>query len=98
VTAQRFAPVKKLAARVFDGKAVMLTVADSKLHRLNESATRVWQGVEVGRSLEEIAAGLAAEFAVAPEEARADVAALLAELERRGIVERLPEGSAEAPG
>ena len=98
MTAQRYAPVKKLAARVIDGRVVMLTVADSKLHRLNESATRVWQGVEAGRSPEEIAAGLAAEFAVAPEEARADVAALLAELERRGIVERLPEGPAEAPG
>jgi hypothetical protein len=97
VTSERYRPVKKVAVRVIDGKAVMLTIADSKLHRLNASATRVWQGIESGRTVSEIADALCAEFAVSRERALADVTALLAELHALGIVAPASEEAAEAP-
>ncbi len=97
MTIERYRPVKKLAARVIDGKAVMLTIADSKLHRLNTSATMVWDGIASGKTVSEIVAGLCEQFAVTRERAHADVTALLGELLARGIVAPVPDEVAEAP-
>jgi hypothetical protein len=98
VTAERYRTVRKVAARVIDGKAVMITLSDSRLHRLNASATRVWEGIESGRTVSEIVAGLCEEFAVLPEQAHADVKALLGELLARGIVAPAGDEAAEASG
>lgn len=98
MSAQRYRPVKKLAVRVIDGKAVMLTIADSKLHRLNASATRVWQGIEAGSTVPEIVDDLCAAFAVTPGQALADVNVLLLALVDRGIVAPVPAEVVEAPG
>lgn len=91
---ERVRPVKKLAVRVIDSKAVMLTIADSKLHRLNLTATRIWQGIEARKTSAEIVDELCAEFAVSRERAAVDVAALLDLLRERGIV-ALPAEEAE---
>jgi hypothetical protein len=98
VTTERYRPVRKVAVRVIDGKAVMITLSDSKLHRLNASATRVWEGIESGRAVSEIVAGLCAEFAVSREQAHADVTALLGELLARGIVAPADDEVVEAAG
>jgi hypothetical protein len=82
-----YMPVKKVAVRVIDGEAVMLTIADSKLHRLNRVATRIWQGVEAGESVPEIVSAIVAGFGAPREQVEADVEALLADLTRLGIVE-----------
>ena len=71
MTTELYRPVRKVAVRVIDGKAVMITLADSKLHRLNASGTRVWEGLESGRTVSEIVAGLCREFAVSRAQAPA---------------------------
>jgi len=91
----RVKPVKKVAVRVVDGKAVMLTVADSKLHRLNKTATRVWEGIMDGMSSTELVDALCAAYDVPRETARADVEELLRELVARGIVVPLEEEELE---
>ena len=97
MTSERYLPVRKVAGRVIDGKAVMITLADSRLHRLNASATRVWQAIEAGRSVPEIVDGLCEAFAVPRARAQADVAALLRELVALGIVVPAEHAAAEAP-
>ena len=91
----RVKPVKKVAVRVVDGRAVMLTVADSKLHRLNTTATRVWEGIMDGMSSTEIVDALCAAYDVPRETARADVEELLNELLARGIVVPVEEEPVE---
>ena len=98
MTTELYRPVRKVAVRVIDGKAVMITLADSKLHRLNASGTRVWEGIEGGRTVSEIVDGLCREFAVPRERADADVGALLGELLARGIVVPAEGETMEAPG
>jgi hypothetical protein len=93
---ERYRPVKKMAARVIDGRVMMLTIADSRLHRLNATGTRVWQGIEAGKTVTEIIDTLCGEFAVDRERASADVTALLTELVARGIVAPATEESPEA--
>ena len=98
MTTELYRPVRKVAVRVIDGKAVMITLADSKLHRLNASGTRVWEGLESGRTVSEIVAGLCREFAVSRAQAHADVIAMLGELVARGIVVPVEGEAMEAPG
>jgi hypothetical protein len=93
--AARVKPVKKVAVRVVDGKAVMLTVADSKLHRLNTTATRIWEGIMDGMSSDEIVDALCTTYAVPRETAQADVEALLRDLLARGIVSPVDEAEPE---
>ena len=97
MTTERYRPVRKVAVRVIDGKAVMITLSDSKLHRLNASATKVWEGIEGGRTVNEIVASLCEEFAISHERAHADVTALIGELLARGIVAPLEDEVVEAP-
>jgi hypothetical protein len=94
---ERYRPVRKLAVRVIDGRAVMLTIADSKLHRLNETATRIWSRIESGEAVSEMVDGLCREFAVSREQAERDVTTLLHDLLARGIVAPAVDEPAEAP-
>jgi hypothetical protein len=96
MTHERYRPAKKMAVRVIDDRALMLTIADSTLHRLNVTGTRVWQGIEAGRTVAEIVDGLCDEFAVDRERALADVSALLQTLGERGIVAPVAEDGPEA--
>ena len=98
MNAARVKPVKKVAVRVVDGRAVMLTVADSRLHRLNGTATRIWEGIVDGMSSAEIADALCAAYDVPPETARADVEELFSDLLARGIVVPLEDEPAEERG
>ncbi len=98
MNAARVKPVKKVAVRVVDGRAVMLTVADSRLHRLNATATRVWEGIMDGMSSEEIAGALCAAYGVPRETARADVEELFSDLLARGIVVPIEEEPVEEQG
>jgi hypothetical protein len=62
-------------------------LAMNALVTLNATGRCVWELLSEDRSPDEIAAGIAARFAVDPERARADVRAFLEELGRKGLLE-----------
>lgn len=77
----------RIAARVVDGKALIVVIDGKQLHTLNEVGTRVWELCD-GRSVEEIASQIVAEFEVDLDRARADVLRFVAELDELGALER----------
>jgi hypothetical protein len=82
---------ERIAARVVDGKALVVVLDDKQLHRLNGVGTRVWELCD-GRSVQAIADVLAEEFEVEPERALSDVRAFVQELSGLGalVVEGAP--------
>ena len=57
---------------------------------INETGEFIWEGLAKGRTLDETAAAVAAEFAVAPDAARADCREFAARLRAQGLIEEAP--------
>lgn len=76
---------ERIAARVVDGKALVVVLDDRHLHTLNEVGTRVWELCD-GRDLGEIANALAEEFEVDRATALADVERFVGELCEKGAL------------
>lgn len=76
--------------RALDGEAVLLDMQSGKYFGLNEVGARVWQLMETGSNVGAIRAAVVAEFEVDEAQAAEDLASLVAELERRGLVRRAP--------
>ena len=76
----------RIAARVVDGKALIVVVDAKRLHTLNEVGTRVWELCD-GRSVRAIAESVAEEFEVELEQALRDVERVADELARLGALE-----------
>ena len=51
-----------LAQRLFEERMLVITVNDSKLHRLNEAGTFIWQLLETPRTIEDIGREVAGHF------------------------------------
>jgi PqqD family protein of HPr-rel-A system len=83
----RYSPSTDAIAARFEDEAVLLHLGTKRYFRLNETAAEVWAALEAGvgdaRGLTD---WLCERFDVTPEEAGAEVARLLAELEERGLV------------
>jgi len=84
--ATRFRQSKRLAARMIDGKGVVIVIDKQELHTLNGVGMRVFELAD-GRSVDEIASALAEEFDVSQECAREDAAAFVHQLEELGALE-----------
>ena len=69
----------RTAARVVEGRALVIVIDDRKLHALNGVGTRVWELAD-GRTLGEIADALVAEFEVTRDVALADARQFVSEL------------------
>lgn len=76
----------RVAARVVDGEAVIVSPDDATLHTLNGVATAIWELADGRLSLEEIAGRIAADYDVSPETALADTRELCDELNRKGVL------------
>lgn len=76
----------QLAWREIDREIVIISPADSQVHELNETAAMVWKAADGAQTVEEIAAGLAAEYDVPPESAQTDVAELIAQLAEKQLL------------
>lgn len=61
-----------LAYRIFDGQAVVVDLTQGTLNALNTTATRIWQLMEEGMSVGEIAKNITQEFEVSLREATDD--------------------------
>jgi hypothetical protein len=76
----------RLAWREIDGEIVIISPEDSQVHELNETASLVWKRADGAQTVEEIAAGMAAEYDVTCELARRDVAELIAQLAEKQLL------------
>jgi len=81
----------KVAARVIDGRAVLVTIDDNRMMVLNPTGTFVWERSD-GRTLGEVAREMAGAFEVDEGKALADCEAFAREMVRRGAL--LSEGEA----
>lgn len=77
---------QRVAARVVDGKALIVVIDDKRLHTLNEVGTRVWELCD-GRSLEAIADAIVDEFEIDKPTALEDVQRFVDELRACGALE-----------
>jgi hypothetical protein len=76
----------RIAARVVDGKALIVVIDHKQLHTLNEVGTRVWELCD-GRSVAAIAQALQAEFAVDEATALRDVQQFVQQLQAIGALD-----------
>lgn len=60
---------------------------------LNPTAAEIWQGIQAGHSIHEMAATLATRYTVSETEAEADVLRLIDELETLGAIRRKGAGN-----
>jgi len=84
---------KHVVYRDFMNETVVLNLESGKYHGLNPTAGRMLQVLEKGVSLREAAALLATEYGVANEELEQDISALCRDLESRGLVELVLDGT-----
>jgi hypothetical protein len=75
----------KLAWREIDGETVIISPEDSLVHELNETASLIWKHAE-GKTLQEIAERVSAEYEVSLEAVRADIDELVTALEQKQLV------------
>jgi hypothetical protein len=54
--------VPKIAARLFEGRMLVITPEDGKLHRFNDTATFIWQLLEKPKKVEEICTAIVNNF------------------------------------
>jgi hypothetical protein len=76
---------ERIAARVVDGRALIVVLDQKALHALNGVGTRVWELCD-GRSIAAIADALAVEYEVGASTALADVQRFVGELCAKGAL------------
>lgn len=74
------------ASRIYSGEAVIITPAENMVRMLNPTGSRIWELADGTRTVAEIAAVLAAEYAIDPAQAEAAARRLLDELTEKGLV------------
>lgn len=83
----RYRQNPELPVTVVAGEAAIITPTDSRLHVLNDVATRIWElCAGDGVSLDGLVDALTDEFEVAEETARAEVLAFLEDGVERGVI------------
>jgi hypothetical protein len=88
----RVRPAPGVHFRELDGEAVLLQTGTGLYFALNETGARAWSLFAAGVSLGEAAASLEREVDAPAERIFADLAELVAELERHGLVEVVRPG------
>jgi len=77
----------KVAARMLGGEMMVMSVVDSTLFSLNETASLIWKAADGTTPLSEIVEReIVAQFDVSGEDAYRDALALVEELARHGIL------------
>jgi hypothetical protein len=76
----------RMAWRVYDGEAVVLSPEDSTLNTLNAVATLIWESADGTTAVSAIVGRICEEFDVDPERAERDTLAFIATLRDRGLL------------
>lgn len=72
-----------------DSEAVLLHLRSQRYYSLNESGSRIWRLMAEGKTTQEIAAKLLAEYDVSPEAVADEISLLLEELVEEGLARRI---------
>jgi hypothetical protein len=86
VPTAQFAVHPSVIARELSGETVLLNLESGIYYGLDAVGTRVWQLIMEGCTIAAVCETMIAEYDVAPEVLRGDVARLVSELRERGIV------------
>ena len=89
IATHRFRLSPSVRASICADGLVILDVDAGVVFAANAVGARIWQLVEQARTAEEIEQLLVSEYGIAPDRARKDTAAFLADLVARGVV--IPE-------
>ena len=97
--------VSILPHQKLNDEVLVVDTRTREVHLLNATATRIWDLLETPRTPDELLATLTEEFDAAPDQLRADLEALLAELASKGLVgsdpdvagTRFPGGARKGP-
>jgi hypothetical protein len=84
---------ERVAARIIEGRAVLVTIEDNRMIVLNPTGTFLWERAD-GRSLDDVAREMASEFDIDLGRAKADCMTFARDLIRRGAL--LPFEAASA--
>lgn len=84
--ANRLIPDPNVAGKVIDGEAILIDVATGAYHSLDGAGALVWELIESGCALEQIARAVAERYETSAGQARADVERLAGELLAGGLV------------
>lgn len=79
-----------LPHQTIDGETLIVVPKERLTHHLNASASFVWSLLADPRGFDELADLLEAEFEADRARIRADLKKVLAQMERKGILERAP--------
>lgn len=88
-------PVYRTANQVsgeIDGQVVLLSIENGAYFKLNEVGTRIWQLIETPHTITQLTKILQKEFAVSPEQCRAEVHRFLQRLKKRHLLQMAPQG------
>lgn len=81
-------PAPSVHTRLFDGELVILDLARGEYMALDAIGSRLWAGIEAGRSIADLAREIADEYDVTAEQARTDFETLVSELVSLGLLVR----------
>lgn len=90
--ATRFQGAEDVVFTAMEDEAVLLNLTTKQYYGLNESAMLIWQLVQIGSSVSEMAGAIAEDYEVSPGDARDAVASLIEELLEEGLLQELHEG------
>ena len=86
--ATRVRQAPRIAARVVDGKAVVVVIDARELHTLNDVATFIWERMQGdGAAVGELIDAVVTEFEVEHDRASRDLHQFIAEMAELGVVE-----------
>jgi hypothetical protein len=77
--------------QVLDGQAVVLNADSGRYFGLNDVGTRFWQGVEQGKTFEQITESVLAEYNVERTQLQQDLVELMGALRKQGLLEEAGE-------
>jgi len=76
----------EIASQVLEGEAIIINLATGLYYSLDGSGALVWSMLQRGATVVDMTAALARAYGIAAERARADVEALLADMEAESLV------------
>lgn len=86
---ERYSTQEDVVVCELDDSFAILKLETSEYFKLNATGAVVWERISDGAKLDELIEAVCANFDIGPEECRHDVVALVAELEKAGLIVRV---------
>jgi hypothetical protein len=90
---QRLSPCEEVAAKVIDGEAIIINLANGIYYSMDKVGGVIWEMLEAGHSLEEVIEATIRRYDVSREQAQADVERLATELAQENLLRVLDGGA-----